>query len=282
MRSIKSTDRREPVVVYFDIELDDMGLTPYEYRAYGRIARRASGGQRACTESLDSMAAGCQMSRRTLINAIKGLIQRRMIERESKIGDTSTYYLTDKSYWVGGSSDAQEVDQTFAGGGAPRAQGVVQEMPTPGAGDAQGVVHHVPTKNTREEDKKKTREEKSPATSSPSKITTPVDDLGDLLEDAYPGHATNWKTMRELRDLVNRVNGQREDILAFTGWLQRKYPKKANSPFAFKDLFPEMVKEINATKPKGATSHCEECNNGWILINDTARRCQCQTALVTA
>ena len=123
MRSIKSTDRREPVVVYFDIELDDMGLTPYEYRAYGRIARRASGGQRACTESLDSMAAGCQMSRPTLVRAIRGLINRRMIERESKLGDTSTYYLTDKACWVGGSPDAQGVDQTFTRGGKREIQG---------------------------------------------------------------------------------------------------------------------------------------------------------------
>jgi hypothetical protein len=115
-----------------------------------------------------------------------------------------------------------------------------------------------------------------PATPSPSSSNPPINDLGEILEDAYPGHATNWKTMRELRDLVNRVNGTRSDVLAFPEWLRRTYPKKANSPFAFKDLFPEMVKEI-ATKPKAATSHCGECNNGWILVDDTAKRCHCQT-----
>lgn len=261
MRSIKSTDRREPVVVYFDIELDDMGLTPYEYRAYGRIARRASGGQRACTESLDSMAAGCQMSRRTLINAIKGLIQRGMIERESKIGDTSTYYLTDKAGWVGG---------------APRAQGVVQEMPTPGAGDAQGVVHHVPTKNTREVNKKEDKGRKPTAATPPAKTETAIDDLGDILEDAYPGHATNWRTMGELRELINRLHATRSDVLAFPAWLQRKYPLKANTPFCFKDLFPQMVREANATKPKASPSYCGECNNGWTLTESGATQCQCQ------
>jgi hypothetical protein len=122
-----------------------------------------------------------------------------------------------------------------------------------------------------------------PATSSPSSSKPPINDLGEILEDAYPGHATNWKTMRELRDLVNRVDGTRSDVLAFPEWLKRTYPKKANSPFAFKDLFPEMVKEINATKPKAATSHCGECNNGWMLIDDTAKRCHCQTkTLATA
>lgn len=259
MRAIKVTDQRQAPFVYFDVELDDMNLTPYEYRAYGRIARRASGGQRACTESLDSMAAGCQMARRTLINAIKGLIQRGMIQRESKLGETSIYYLTDKSCWVGGALDAR---------------GVVQEMPTPGAGDARGVVHHVPTKNTREENKK--REGQASAAPPPVRTETAIDDLGDILEDAYPGHATNWKTMRELRDLVNRVNGTQSDVIAFSGWLQRRYPMKANTPYAFKDLFAEMVRENNATRPPSEPSYCGECNNGWKLTAEGAQPCKCQ------
>jgi hypothetical protein len=166
-RSIKATDQRESPIVYFDIELDDIGLTVYEYRAYGRIARRASGGKRSCTESLDSMAAGCQMSRRSLINAIKGLIDRRMIARESKLGDTSTYYLTDKSNWIPGASDACPTS-------APYARGVVQEMPTRGAGDARGVVHHVPTKNTSKNTSKNTREESAREALVISQETTPA------------------------------------------------------------------------------------------------------------
>ena len=92
------------------------------------------------------------MSRRSLINAIKGLIDRRMIARESKLGDTSTYYLTDKSNWIPGASDAHLTS-------APYAREVVQEVPTRGAGDARGVVHHVPTKNTNKNTSKNTREE---------------------------------------------------------------------------------------------------------------------------
>ena len=181
-RSIKATDQRESPIVYFDIELDDMGLTVYEYRAYGRIARRASGGKRSCTESLDSMALGCQMSRRSLINAIKGLIDRRMIARKSKLGDTSTYYLTDKSGWIPGASGARPTQ-------APRAQGVVQEMPTPGASGAQGVVHHVPTKNTNKNTQKKTREESgviSPAASIARPHTPQVEDAASIALTIFP------------------------------------------------------------------------------------------------
>lgn len=261
MRSIKSTDRREPVVVYFDIELDDMGLTPYEYRAYGRIARRASGGQRACTESLDSMAAGCQMSRPTLVRAIRGLINRRMIERESKLGDTSTYYLTDKACWVGGSPDAQGVDQTFNRGGKREIQG-----------GGKPEIHKEDNTSRQEEDKGR----KPTAATPPVRTETAIDDLGDSLEDAYPGHATNWKTMRDLRELVKRVNGSGSDVTAFAGWLQRKYPMKANTLYAFKDLFAEMVRENNATKLLSEPSYCGECNNGWKLTAEGAQSCQCQ------
>lgn len=183
MRSIKSTDQREAPIVYFDIELDDMGLTVYEYRAYGRIARRASGGQRACTESLEAMARGCQMSRPTLVRAIRGLINRRMIARDSKLGDTSTYYLTDKSNWVGkpeihltSKSQSQGVDHTFTGGGKPEIRGVVNERST---------------KNTREEYKKNTREEREGRMiSQQAIIVTPPPpasaDAGSIAREYFP------------------------------------------------------------------------------------------------
>ena len=152
MRSIKATDQREAPIVYFDIQLDDMDLTVYEYRAYGRIARRASGGQRSCTESLEAMARGCQMSRPTLVRAIRGLINRRMVARDSKLGDTSTYYLTDKSQWAGkpeihptSKPQSQGVDHTFIGGGKPEIHGVVNERST---------------KNTSKNTSKNTREER--------------------------------------------------------------------------------------------------------------------------
>jgi len=144
MRSIKSTDRREAVVVFFDVQLDDMGLTPYEYRVYGRIARRAAGGHHACTESLDSMAKGCQISRRTLMRSIRGLIQRRMIERESKLGETSTYYLTDKSQWIPGARETPLPGEPVTPPWCITDTPLVHERHTP-------VVHQRHTKNTREE-----------------------------------------------------------------------------------------------------------------------------------
>jgi DNA-binding transcriptional regulator GbsR (MarR family) len=174
-RSLKAGNRRESPVIFFDIELDDMNLSVYEYRAYGRIVRRASGGMRDCTESLDSMARGCQMSRRTLINAIKGLIERGMVERESKHGETSTYYLTDKSRWVPGAPDAHVTSALYA-------REVVQEMPTPGARRAQEVVHHLPTKNTSKNTTKKTTEEREAPVRELASVTSSLDAVSILLE----------------------------------------------------------------------------------------------------
>lgn len=99
-KNITASDNRTPPIVFYDIELDDAGLTPYEFRVYGRIARRAGGGGHSCTESLTNMADGCQMSRSSLIRAIKGLVQRKMISRIKKDGETSAYALLDKRHWI--------------------------------------------------------------------------------------------------------------------------------------------------------------------------------------
>ena len=100
-RPIVFKDERAPVIVHYDIELDDSGLDPYEFRAYQRIARRCAGASTGqCCESLASMAFGCRMSRAKLAQAIKGLIERRMIARRSEPGQVSFYALLDKSRWL--------------------------------------------------------------------------------------------------------------------------------------------------------------------------------------
>ena len=106
-RSISAADARIPVVVFYDVELDDAGLNPYEFRIYQRIARRSGGGHHDCTESLKSMADGCKMSIRQAIRSVQGLLRRRMIERSKKLGKTSHYLLLDKSKWVSSDSQAQ-------------------------------------------------------------------------------------------------------------------------------------------------------------------------------
>ena len=261
MRSIKTTDERECPIVYFDIELDDMGLTVYEYRVYGRMARRASGGQGVCTETLVSMAAGCQMSRRTLVIAINGLIKRKMISRKSKLGSTSTYHLINKTNWR--KLESREVVQEMPTPSAGDAQGVVQEMPTRGAGDAHGVVQEMPTKYTH----KKTNKEMSDDTGE-------VEDIGDVIDELYPGLFNQWQKQRNMRDLIHRLNVPSGSLRNFPAWLKRTHPFKSNTYFSFMDHLLEFSQSLISEKRKAT---CSNCTDGY-LMNEAgmAVKCTCQ------
>ena len=100
--NLEIIDSRQLPVCLYDIDVDDLGLSVYEFRAYMRIVRRAGGGQSDCTESVENMAVACKMSRPTMVRAIKGLIERRMIRRISRAGNTSKYALSDKAQWLAG------------------------------------------------------------------------------------------------------------------------------------------------------------------------------------
>lgn len=147
LRQIEVHDNRRMPVCLYDMDVDDLPLTVYEFRAYMRIVRRASGGQSACTESLENMALACQMSRPTMVRAIKTLLQYKMIRRTAKSGHTSIYSLCDKSEWQVG--------------GKPQNHQVVNHRTTPGKPQNQGVVNHRTTKNTKEEYKKENKEERA-------------------------------------------------------------------------------------------------------------------------
>lgn len=224
------------------------------------ILRRYTNGQTGkAFPSYKAIQAHTGWTPKTIAKAVRELEDAGWLIREKALGDVTQYILTRRQHFPQGS----------------------EVLPVGKQGTSHREVGVLPVGKSNKIEVKRSNKENS-ATPSPVASKTTIDDLGEILEDAYPGHATNWKTMRELRDLVNRVHGTRSDVLAFPEWLRRNYPKKANSPFAFKDLFPEMVKEIRSTKQPSTPSHCGECNNGWILIDDTARRCQCQKALATA
>ncbi len=79
--------------------LDDFGLSPFEFRLYSHIARRA-GGQGQCWEGIDKMAKVCRMERKTAYKAFQFLEDHRMIRVERKKGATSHVTLTNRSAWI--------------------------------------------------------------------------------------------------------------------------------------------------------------------------------------
>ncbi len=112
--SVSFEDRRKPVIVHFDVELDDAGLDPYSFRICVRIARRvASNG--VCFERISSMARTCRMSRQQVWRALTTLLDWRIIapaSGELKPGKTPHFYLLDKSLWViGGVSNLPKDDE---------------------------------------------------------------------------------------------------------------------------------------------------------------------------
>ncbi|MDZ8138213.1 MAG: hypothetical protein RM049_23385 [Nostoc sp. DedQUE04] len=89
--------------IFIDRELDDFGLDPYQFRIYARIARRA--GERGAYESIKNMATGCQMSEGKVKTSLKVLIECGLVTKESCVGGTSIYRLTDKAEWIQSSKD---------------------------------------------------------------------------------------------------------------------------------------------------------------------------------
>lgn len=218
------------------------------------LLRRYTNGQTGkAFPSYKAIQAHTGWTPKTIAKAVRELEQAGWLFREKALGDVTQYILIRKQHVPTGS----------------------EVLPVGKQGTSRREVGVLPVGKSNKIEVKRSNKEAS-AAPPPVRTETAIDDLGDILEDAYPGHAMNWRTMRELRELINRLHATRSDVLAFPGWLQRKYPLKSNTPFSFKDLFPQMLREANATKPQPSPSYCGECNNGWTLTESGATQCKCQ------
>lgn len=193
-RGMSFQDEREPLIVHYDIELDDAGLDPYQFRAYQRIARRCAGAAAGqCFESLESMAAGCKMSRPTLVRSIKVLVQRGMIRRLSRQGMTSYYALTDKKNWITlADYEARKEQQpgkpqsrVTSEPGKPQSRGVVNERTTTWSTTEPGGGSVVYTKNTHEENTKENKVRKPPSPSAQRKPNPFYEAFAERYQQAY-------------------------------------------------------------------------------------------------
>lgn len=91
-------DTSEMNVIFVHSCLDDAGLTPKAFRIYGHIARRAGRGD--CYASNATMAEHCGMDVKTVKEAIRELLERNMLARESRLGFTTVYTITTPSKWT--------------------------------------------------------------------------------------------------------------------------------------------------------------------------------------
>jgi len=84
---------------FIPANLDDYGLTPFEFRIYSRLARRA-GGKGAARESVASMAAACKMCEQVVKTTLRFLCGAGMATKISRSGLPSLYRLTPANEWV--------------------------------------------------------------------------------------------------------------------------------------------------------------------------------------
>jgi len=103
---IEVHDSRRLPFIWINLELDDAGLNPYECRMYLHIVRRA-GHDGACYETVANMAAHCNMSTGSAKRALRGLIDKGLLSRDSRRGTTSVYKVTNINLWAteGGSQN---------------------------------------------------------------------------------------------------------------------------------------------------------------------------------
>lgn len=74
--------------------LDDFGFTPAQYRIVCRVARRGD-----CFESIQSMAACCKLSVKTVKSVIRTLTNCGVFEKKPRQGQTSIFRLAPYSQW---------------------------------------------------------------------------------------------------------------------------------------------------------------------------------------
>lgn len=120
---ISVKDGRDDLPVFIHSEVDDLGLTPFEFRVYAHLARRVDGRNGKYWESVKAGAEICRMNMKTYRVALANLVDIGLVAREERTGQTSVYRLTPKCAWL---------TPTVLGRGTPPLSG---RPPLPNQGD---------------------------------------------------------------------------------------------------------------------------------------------------
>jgi DNA-binding transcriptional ArsR family regulator len=90
-------DTSEFNVIFVHSRLDDYGLPASVFRVYCHLARRAGSG--AAFPAVASIARICRLHPQTVRQALRVLVQHRLITREPRPGTTPIYRLTPAAQW---------------------------------------------------------------------------------------------------------------------------------------------------------------------------------------
>lgn len=105
---LKKSEPLPSSVAFIHNFLDEYGLDPYEFRIYTHIVRRTGGKEEGvCFASLKKTAQICKMSVRKAQQALKILIQAKLLEQTKREGRTDEYRVTATKEWA----NSEELDK---------------------------------------------------------------------------------------------------------------------------------------------------------------------------
>jgi DNA-binding transcriptional ArsR family regulator len=90
-------DGRDDMPIFIHSALDDYGLSPVEFRVYGRLARRC--GRGTGFESVPNMAKDFEVSERTVQRCLRLLVECRLISSTPREGKSTLYTLNPQKLW---------------------------------------------------------------------------------------------------------------------------------------------------------------------------------------
>lgn len=144
------TDSRDDLPFMVHSDLDDLDLTPFEFRAYAHMVRRAGikGGE--YWESVDAGAKHCRMDAKTYRAALRSLVRRGLLTRTDRPGETSVYRITPRRSWLTPTKSGRATESgtpTENGRGTPTKSG---RTPLPKTVDKVLPLKRIPGRESQE------------------------------------------------------------------------------------------------------------------------------------
>ena len=157
MNKVEISDGRDLGAI-IPAALDDYGLDPYEFRIYGRLARRCGAGGTAW-ESVSNMSIACGMGEQKAKQCLRLLCMVGLAERRSRPGHSSEYHLLPASRWSDPSGLKAARKEASYHPGAETTQ--VSKPPTTQVSKPpiKGYQEGLPGRTTKKKERKKQNEE---------------------------------------------------------------------------------------------------------------------------
>lgn len=144
------TDSRDDLPFMVHSDLDDLDLSPFEFRAYVHLVRRAGTRGGEYWESVDAGATHCRMDAKTYRAALKALVDRGLLTREDRPGETSVYRLAPRRQWrtpTTSGTPTRNGRATTSGRGTPTKSG---RTPLPETVDKENPLKGIPGRESQE------------------------------------------------------------------------------------------------------------------------------------